>query len=44
MFTSLSVEALKQTGYARGIIQLAPIAIVIIILLMTSFADNKSDH
>lgn len=34
LFTGLSVEALKQTGYARGVIHLSPLAVVIIALLI----------
>ncbi len=34
LFTGLSVEAMKQTGYGRGLIHLVPIAVVLISLLL----------
>jgi len=34
MFTYLSLEALYQTGYARGLIQLAPVVVMLVILLL----------
>jgi hypothetical protein len=33
IFTPLAWEAIRQTGYARGLIQLAPIAVVLTVLL-----------
>ncbi len=34
LFTSVSIEAIKQTGYARGIIQLMPVAVFLTIMLL----------
>ena len=34
VFTGLSAEAMKQTGLARGILQLIPIVVLISVLLM----------
>jgi hypothetical protein len=34
LFTSLSVEALKQTGLARGFVQLAPLVTMLTVLLL----------
>ncbi|MDD5041983.1 MAG: glycosyltransferase family 39 protein [Candidatus Peribacteraceae bacterium] len=34
LFTSLSAEALRQTGLARGFVQLAPLAVLLTTLLM----------
>jgi len=34
LFTSLSTEALRQTGYARGLIHLTPVVILLTILLL----------
>lgn len=41
MFTHLYVEATRQTGYARGIIQLAPVIVLIVSLLLSK--TFKSD-
>jgi hypothetical protein len=42
-FTGLSTEALRQTGYARGLIQLVPAAVVAVILLLHSVIQNTDD-
>jgi len=34
LFTSLSAEALMQTGFARGVLQLTPIAVLLTVLLI----------
>lgn len=34
LFTHLSIEALKQTGYARGLVQLTPVAVLLTTLLL----------
>jgi hypothetical protein len=36
-FTGLSTEALNQTGYARGLLQLAPVAVTLFMLLAHSW-------
>lgn len=36
-FTGLSTEAVNQTGYARGLVQLAPVAITLLTLLVHSW-------
>ena len=36
-FTGLSTEAVNQTGYARGLVQLAPVAVTLLILLTHSW-------
>ena len=36
-FTGLSTEAVNQTGYARGLVQLAPVAITLLVLLTNSW-------
>lgn len=42
LFTGLSTEALMQTGYARGLLQLAPIAVVLMILLGEDLVKRKN--
>ncbi|MDD4319000.1 MAG: glycosyltransferase family 39 protein [Candidatus Peribacteraceae bacterium] len=34
LLTSLSVEAVYQTGYSRGVVQIVPIAVALLVLLM----------
>jgi len=36
-FTGISTEALNQTGYARGLVQIAPVAITLLMLLVHSW-------
>lgn len=48
LFTSLSIEAVKQTGYGRGLIHLIPLAVVLTTLLLSrgsvfSAAENGSN-
>lgn len=40
LFTSISIEALKQTGYARGIIQLMPVAVFLTVMLLKDAYDT----
>lgn len=40
MFTELSVEALRQTGYARGVLQLVPCLGLLAALLTLGFVDK----
>ena len=45
-FTGISTEALNQTGYARGLVQLAPVAVTALILLVHSWfyaTHNQKD-
>ncbi len=41
LFTGLSSEAIQQTGYARGIIQLIPIIVITTMLLLKNFIDRR---
>ncbi len=41
MFTGLSTEALLQTGYARGLIHLMPVIVVLTILLLHDVLNRK---
>ncbi|HAS34031.1 TPA: hypothetical protein DCS34_01830 [Candidatus Peribacteria bacterium] len=43
LFTFLSTEALYQTGYARGLIQLAPIIVTIVTLLLAWNEDLRKE-
>jgi len=43
MFTFLSTEALYQTGYARGLIQIAPVVVMIVTVLL-SHCFQKGDR
>lgn len=43
LFTGLSREALMQTGYARGIIQLTPLIVVLTVCLAYSIRERISD-
>jgi hypothetical protein len=40
LFTSLSREAILQTGYARGLIQLMPLIVMLTILLLHGMRDR----
>ncbi|MBT4119955.1 MAG: hypothetical protein HOG89_00550 [Candidatus Peribacter sp.] len=42
MFTALHVEALNQTGYARGIIHLIPVIVVITTVLLHQVLDRDA--
>lgn len=42
LFTDLAVEALMQTGYARGLIQLMPCIVLLTIALAANAADEDS--
>jgi len=42
LFTSLSTEALQQTGYARGLIQLMPVVVFITTILLADVLRGKS--
>jgi hypothetical protein len=41
MFTGLHVEALNQTGYARGIIHLIPVVVVITTILLKDILEKN---
>jgi hypothetical protein len=41
-FTSLSNEALRQTGYARGLIHIVPVAVVLAILLARDWLSQEN--
>jgi hypothetical protein len=41
MFTSLSYEALFQTGYGRGMIQLMPVIVMVVTLLLVRTVDRE---
>ncbi len=41
LFTSLSVEAILQTGYARGVIHLMPLACALATLLVADLAQKR---
>ncbi|MCK5016691.1 MAG: glycosyltransferase family 39 protein [Candidatus Peribacteraceae bacterium] len=41
MFTSLSTEAIRQTGYGRGIAQLIPIAVALIIFVLKGIWNRE---
>jgi hypothetical protein len=43
LFTSLSTEALLQTGYARGIVHLMPIFVCLTGLLLADVFEKKND-
>ncbi len=40
LFTPLSTEALQQTGYARGLIHLMPVIVIIAMLLLYDFCER----
>jgi hypothetical protein len=40
LFTRLSLEALMQTGYARGLVQLLPVVVLIVTLLLKDAWDR----
>lgn len=40
-FTGISTEALNQTGYARGLVQLAPVAVTLLMLLVHSWFSGE---
>jgi hypothetical protein len=42
MFTPLHVEALNQTGYARGIIHLIPIVVFVVIVLLREILEKRN--
>lgn len=44
MFTSLYIEALNQTGYARGLIHLTPLVVMSTTLLLHSILHRKKDE
>ena len=41
-FTGISTEAVNQTGYARGLVQLAPVAVTLLISLAHSFIPHPN--
>jgi hypothetical protein len=41
MFTPLSTEAIRQTGYARGLVHLAPIAVTLTTVLLAKLWNEK---
>lgn len=43
LFTPLSTEALMQTGYARGLIQLMPIAVLLLVALLAHTKNSYPD-
>jgi hypothetical protein len=44
MFTSLYIEALNQTGYARGLIHLLPVVVMVTTILLHSILHRKSEE
>ncbi len=44
MFTSVSIEAIRQTGYARGIIQLLPVMVFLTVMLLKDAYDRLRMH
>jgi hypothetical protein len=42
LFTGLGAEAVRQTGYARGIIQILPAAIVVAVMLLQNIFSAQS--
>lgn len=42
LFTSIYIEALNQTGYARGLIHLLPIVIMISVILLQNILHRKN--
>ncbi|MBI1812388.1 hypothetical protein HY285_00705 [Candidatus Peregrinibacteria bacterium] len=44
LFTGLSTEALMQTGYARGLIHLVPIVVILVTLLVRSLVENEDER
>jgi len=44
MFTSLYIEALNQTGYARGLIHLVPLVVMVTTLLLHSILHRKKEE
>jgi len=44
LFTSVSIEAIKQTGYARGIIQLMPVAVFLTVMLLKDAYDRAQTY
>jgi len=40
LFTPLSTEALRQTGSARGLVQLVPIVVTLTVLLLREALDT----
>jgi 4-amino-4-deoxy-L-arabinose transferase-like glycosyltransferase len=44
LFTDLAVEALMQTGYARGIIQLMPCIVLLTALLLADAAGERNEE
>ncbi|PIR53054.1 hypothetical protein COU76_03305 [Candidatus Peregrinibacteria bacterium CG10_big_fil_rev_8_21_14_0_10_49_10] len=43
-FTGISTEAVNQTGYARGFVQLAPVAVTLLTLLASSFFTPRTEE
>lgn len=43
LFTGLSIEALKQTGYARGLVQMTPTVILLVTLLLADGLPKLSN-
>ncbi|MBI3331659.1 hypothetical protein HYZ99_01730 [Candidatus Peregrinibacteria bacterium] len=41
LFTGISTEALQQTGYARGLIHLVPISVVLMVMLLEDLLRRK---
>lgn len=46
LFTGLSVEAIRQTGYARGLVHLAPTIVLLCALLLVPYLQTakENDH
>lgn len=43
LFTALAAEALMQTGYARGLVQLLPCFVLLTVLLLKDAADRHAE-
>lgn len=43
LFTSLSIEALKQTGLSRGMVQLSPVIVLLTILLLYQAVKRREE-
>lgn len=42
--TGLSAEAMQQTGYARGLIHLVPVAVLIAVMLLKDFMGTRAER
>ena len=44
LFTTLSTEALMQTGFARGVLQLSPVAVFLLMLLLQHVGGDQQKN